>query len=114
MLCFAKLYNTLSETNNGWINTDIKEIYKISRVHVKHRNDKFLYLNDLEQLGLISFSNKNDNLNLKVNFVNKTGETALKITDFRELGYEYLNFVGKENLKGVNDAGNYSKRIATI
>ena len=65
MLCFAKLYNMLSDTNNGQVNTDIKEIYKTSRVNVKHRNDKFLYLNDLEQLGLISFSNKNDNLNLK-------------------------------------------------
>lgn len=110
MLCFAKLYNTLSETNNGWINTDIKEIYKISRVHVKHRNDKFLYLNDLEQLGLISFSNKNDNLNLKVNFVNKTGETALKITDFRELGYEYLNFVGEGKFERCKRCGKLFKK----
>lgn len=95
MLCFAKLYNMLSDTNNGWVNTDIKEIYKTSRVNVKHRNDKFLYLNDLEQLRLISFSNKNDNLNLKINFIEKSGNTILKITDFRELGYEYLNFIGE-------------------
>lgn len=85
----------LSDTNNGWVNTDIKEIYKTSRVNVKHRNDKFLYLNDLEQLGLISFSNKNDNLNLKINFIEKSGNTISKITDFRELGYEYLNFIGE-------------------
>ena len=58
MLCYAKLYNTLSDTNNGWVNTEIKEIYKVARVTVKYRNDKFLYLNDLENTGLISFSNK--------------------------------------------------------
>lgn len=95
MLCYAKLYNMISESNNNWINADIKEIYRITRVTVKYRNDKFLYLNDLEQMGLISFSNKNDNLNIKVNFVDMFGEPVLSINDFRELGYEYLNYIGK-------------------
>ncbi len=94
MLCHAKFYNLISENNNSWINTDIKEIYRSARVTVKYRNDKFLYLNDLEQIGLISFSNKNDNLNIRVNFVDIDGETVLEIGDFRELGYEYLNYIG--------------------
>lgn len=94
MLCYAKLYNTLSETNNGWINTDIKEIYRVARVSVKYRNDKFLYLNDLEETGLISFSNKNDNLNMRINFIDNDSDVVLKITDFRELGYEYQNYIG--------------------
>ena len=94
MLCYAKLYNCISENNNGWINTDIKEIYRVARVTVKHRNDKFIYLNDLEQMGLISFSNKNDNLNIRVNFVDMDGESVLDIMDFRELGYEYLKYIG--------------------
>lgn len=58
MLCYAKLYNCISENNNNWINADIKEIFRVARVSVKYRNDKFLYLNDLEKTGLISFSNK--------------------------------------------------------
>lgn len=95
MLCYAKLYNIISETNNGWVNTDIKEIYKVARVTVKYRNDKYLYLNDLEQMHLISFSNKNDNLNLKVNFIDNESDVVLKITDFRELGYEYMNYIGE-------------------
>ena len=97
MLCYAKLYNKISENNNGWINTDIKEIYRVSRVTVKHREDKFLFLNDLERDGLISFSKKNDNLNIKVNFVDSESldDVAMIIEDFRELGYEYLNFIGE-------------------
>lgn len=95
MLCYAKLYNCISENNNGWINTDIREIYRVARVTVKYKNDKFLYLNDLEQMGLISFSSKNDNLNIRVNFVGMDGETIINIDDFRELGYEYLNYIGK-------------------
>lgn len=93
MLCYAKLYNTLSENNNGWVNTGIQELYRVARVTVKYRKDKFLYLNDLEKKRLISFSNKNDNLNLKINFLDMDGESVLEITDFRELGYEYLNYI---------------------
>lgn len=94
MLCYAKLYNTISENNNGWVNTEIQELYRIARVTVKYRKDKFLFLNDIEGTGLISFSNKNDNLNLKVNFFDMDGESVLEISDFRELGYEYLNYIG--------------------
>lgn len=95
MLCYAKLYNCISENNNGWINADIKEIFRVARVSVKHRNDKFLYLNDLEKTGLISFSNKNDNLNIRVNFIDMNESSVLDIDDFRELGYEYLKYIGR-------------------
>lgn len=105
MLCYAKLYNTLSNTNNGWVNTEIKEIYKVARVTVKYRNDKFLYLNDLENTGLISFSNKNDNLNMKVNFIDNDNEVVLKIKDFRELGYEYQNYIGDGNFIRCSECG---------
>ena len=94
MLCYAKLYNKISDKNNGWVNTDIKELFRVARVSVRYRNDKFLYLNDLETAGLISFSNKNDNLNLRVTFVDNNSDTVLRIDDFRELGYEYLNYIG--------------------
>ena len=94
MLCYAKLYNKISDKNNGWVNTDIKELFRVARVTVRYRNDKFLYLNDLETAGLISFSNKNDNLNLRITFIDDNNEAVLKIDDFRELGYEYLNYIG--------------------
>lgn len=94
MLCYAKLYAATSEHNIGWVNTSVPELFKTARVTVKHRNDKFLYLNDLEQSGLISFANTNDNLNLKVNFIDLHGENVLKIDDFRELGYEYQKYTG--------------------
>lgn len=97
MLCYAKLHNIISENNNGWVNADIREIYRIARVTVKYKNDKFLYLNDIEKTGLISFSSKNDNLNLRVNFVNMESESVLDVCDFRELGYEYLNYIGEGN-----------------
>lgn len=97
MLCFAKLYNITSPNNNNWVNADIKEIFKTARVIVKHREDKFLLLNDLESNGYISFSSKNDNLNMKINFIDNINESILYIIDFRELGYEYLNYIKDGN-----------------
>lgn len=97
MLCFAKFHNSLSDTNNSWVCETIKDVFKVARVNVKYRNDKFLYLNDLERTGLISYANSNASQNIRVNFVNDEGEVVLKISDFRELGYEYLNYIGEGN-----------------
>lgn len=106
MLCFAKLYNALSENNNGWVNIRIPEIFRIARVTVKYKKDKFLFLNDIEKSGLISFSNKNDNLNLKINFVgNDLDKSVITISDFRELGYEYLNYIGDGNFIRCSECG---------
>lgn len=113
MLCYAKLYNLISENNNGWINADIKEIFRVARVSVKHRNDKFLYLNDLERTGLISFSSKNDNLNIKVNFVDIGNEHVLDVDDFRELGYEYLNYIENEKFIRCTECNRLVKKKST-
>lgn len=116
MLCHTKLYNMVSENNNGWVNTDIPEIFRLARVVVKHRNDKFLYLNDIENnkllgdTGLISFSNKNDNLNMKINFIDNDNESILFISDFRELGYEYMNFYGMAKFKKCIRCGKIIKK----
>lgn len=106
MLCFAKLYNTISENNNGWVNIGIPEIFRIARVTVKYKKDKFLYLNDIERSGLISFSSKNDNLNLKINFVSDDlDKDVMSISDFRELGYEYLNYIGEGKFIRCSECG---------
>lgn len=110
MLCYAKLYNHLSETNNSWVNTDIRELYKIARVTVKYRNDKFLYLNDLEATGLISFSNKNDNLNMKINFVDQFTDYVLKVDDFRELGYIYQQYTNNGSFTNCKECGRLIKK----
>lgn len=100
MLCHAKLFNLLSQKNNGWVNTPVTDIFRLARVTVRCRKDKFLILNDLaheredNQPPLLSFSVKNDNINSKINFITPDSKTVLSVKDFRELGYEYMNFTG--------------------
>lgn len=98
LLCHAKLYDAVSGTNNAWANVRIPDLFRLARVSVRHRDDKFLYLNDIEtnpvlgEEALISFSHKNDNLNIRVNFISTKDTPVLKISDLREPGYEYMNF----------------------
>lgn len=111
LLCHAKLYDAVSGTNNGWANLRIPNLFRLARVSVRHRDDKFLYLNDIETnpvLGveaLISFSNKNDNLNIRVNFISTKGTPVLKISDLREPGYEYMNFRKEGNFIRCSKCG---------
>ena len=109
LLCYTKLHNLVNENNNNWSNCKIPELFKISRVNVKYKNDKMFMLNDIKnkllfdtidnkgnniKIPLISFSKKNDNKNIKLNFIDTSNKYVLLISDFRELGYEYLLYKG--------------------
>jgi DNA-directed RNA polymerase subunit RPC12/RpoP len=118
MLCHAKLYNISSDSNNGWINTKIPEIFKTARINVKYKNDKMLLVykllntNILETVDdgviiytpLISISKKNTNTNIQLLFIDDGDDYVLNISDFRELGYEYLLYLG-ENYSRCADCG---------
>ena len=110
LLCHAKAYNLTSDKNDGWINTEIPEIYRLANVTVKHRDDKYLYLNALLRKGYISHPKRSDNTNLRVNFIDMEGEPVLKITELRDLGYQYLQFLGKENLIRCAKCGRLVKK----
>lgn len=98
LLCYAKLHDSVSSTNNGWTNISIPDLFKEARVTVKYKNDKYLILNDLFQHGYISYSKKNENLNMQINYNifddcnSDDNDDDLIIDDFRELGYCYMNY----------------------
>lgn len=110
MLCYAKVHNLSNEKNNGWVNCKIPELFKTSRINVKYKDDKMFMLNGIRnillldsigengeiiKLPLIAFSKKNDNKNIKLNFIDTSDDYILYISDFRELGYEYLLYLGE-------------------
>ena len=48
----------------------------------------------LRDNGLIQFSKRIDNTNVRVCFQDEDSETALDVTDFRNLGFQYLMYHG--------------------
>lgn len=99
MLCIAKLNNIKNPNNNGWVNTDTKELFDYARItcRVAKRDD---YIGQLWEMGLLEFPKRIDNLNVRVTFINdEDTNEAMFISDFRELGYEYLLHNGENFIR---------------
>lgn len=111
MLCLAKFYNLKNPKNNGWVNTDSKEIYKYARISCK-AIEREIKIGKLRNMGLIELPKKNGNLNRRVTFINDDDDEELFISDFRELGYEYLLYKGGNFIRcaecGILTRGNKS------
>ena len=98
LLCLAKLGNQKSSKNNNWVNIDDKTIFKLARIHctIPERDYK---LHELYKLGLVEFPRNLENLSVRLKFVNNESENKLFISDFRELGREYLKYCGENYIR---------------
>ena len=111
ILCLAKFGIARNPQNNGWVNTDSKEIFKMARVSCKAK-ERELYIGDLCDRGLLELPKRNDNVSLRVTFIDD-GDEELFISDFRELGYEYLKYNGENFIRcaecGILTRGNKNR-----
>ena len=46
----------------------------------------------LYKMGLLEFAERNDNLSVRVTFIDEASNEVLFVSDFRELGLEYMNY----------------------
>ena len=97
ILCLAKFGIARNPQSNGWVNTDSKEIFKMARVSCKAK-ERELYIGDLCDRGLLELPKRNDNVSLRVTFIDD-GDEELFVSDFRELGYEYLKYKGENFIR---------------
>lgn len=97
-LCIAKFNNLKNVGNNNWVNSDTSEVFKLARISCTLFGQD-VKLNELYERGLIDFPKKNGNLNYRVTFVDNDGDEEIFISDFRELGYEYLNYIGESFIR---------------
>lgn len=93
LLCAAKYWNAVRATNNSWVNTPDKEIMKMANICPTVEKQCELY-RSLRDDGLLQFSKRVDNLNVRVTFVMDDSPVVLRITDTRNLGYQYSAYCG--------------------
>ena len=98
LLCLAKYRDILNKKNNSWVNYDFKEIFTLARISCP-ATERPLYINKLYNLGMLSFSKKVDNTSVRVNYICDASDFALFVSDFRELGYEYLKYQGENYIR---------------
>lgn len=97
-LCIAKLNNLRNPRNNGWINTEDREVFKLARISGTAM-ERRIRLGRLFRLGLLENSKRIDNLSYRVIFIDDDSPVKLYISDFRELGYEYMLYKGGNFLR---------------
>lgn len=93
LLCIAKFRRASSETQSMWVNCPDSEIMKMANINTSISRQCTMYAK-LRELGMVRFSKRVDNTNVEVLFA-QDGEPALFISDFRNLGYQYMMYHGE-------------------
>lgn len=93
LICLAKFMNASNPRNNNWVNKQDSEIFSLANSKVPFR-EQALMIRELNQMDLIRFSNKVDNTNINVTCLDYDSPVVIHITDFRNLGYQYMRYLG--------------------
>lgn len=93
LLCIAKFMRSVSENTNYWVNTPDNEIMKMANISTSIKRQSSMF-GQLKDEGMIRFSKQIDNLSVQVLFVEE-GDVVLRVTDFRNLGYQYMKYHGE-------------------
>lgn len=98
LLCIAKINNQKREYNNNWVNTSLEDIFKSANLS-GNMDSKLDKLGDLIRSGFTEFAKRIDNLNLKVLFIDEESEKKYLVSDFRNIGNEYLYLTGENYIR---------------
>ena len=92
LLCVSKYWDLASPKNNHWVNSPDKEIMQMANINTSIKRQSLMFA-QLRDAGFIRFSKKVDNLNVQVCFM-ENGDFEIKVTDFRNLGFQYMKHYG--------------------
>lgn len=98
MLCLAKYGNAVHPHNNGWVNRKDNEVFSLANITATNKRQS-LMINDLWSMGLIGYSRAVDNININVKIIDEDSPGAMLITDFRNLGNQYLRYCGEQYIE---------------
>lgn len=103
LLCLAKYWDIANGTDTHWVNNKYSDIMRMANINTSVKRQSMMY-HTLNELGLIEFSRIVDNTNVRVAFVSD-GESELGISDFRNLGYQYMMHNGDTNYYKCQNCG---------
>lgn len=89
LLCLAKYCNAVRNNQSNWVNTPDTQIMKMANINTSIKRQSMMYA-QLNEMGLIQFSKKVDNVNICVMFLDNKNDEAVFVSDFRNLGYQYM------------------------
>lgn len=90
-LCLAKLGIARNPKKNGWVSDKSQDIFKLAHVSASI-NEQNVMIGKLYKMGFLEFAERNDNLSCRVTFIDEASNEVIFVSDFRELGLEYMNY----------------------
>lgn len=93
LLCLAKYWDIINPSGNHWVNNKDSDIMRMANINTSIKRQSLMY-HSLNEIGMVQFSKKVDNTNVRVCFITP-GEIVMNISDFRNLGYQYLRYHGE-------------------
>ena len=108
-LCLAKFNILKNPKSNGWVNLSDKDVFKLAHINCTIE-DRDIKIGTLYDYGYLYISKKIESSGVQVLFIDADGEGVLHVSDFRELGYEYLLYCGENYIRcaecGILTKGN--------
>lgn len=93
LLCLAKYWDAINPACDHWVNNKDSDIMRMANINTSIKRQSVMYYH-LNEADMIQFSKRVDNTNVRVNFI-EDSDVILTITDFRNLGYQYLKYHGE-------------------
>lgn len=98
IVCLAKYCNAVRGDQSNWIFFDPNAIAPLACISFS--NDQlYSALGKLCDLGYINLSHMVSSHNIHVNIIDDSSEEALVIDDFRNIGYQYLMYMGEDYIR---------------
>lgn len=97
LLCIAKYYDTVKETNNHWVSTKDSLVMSMANIKTSMKRQCALF-RQLNEIGFLEFAKRVDNISTRICFLDEDrgdNEVVFEVTDFRNLGYQYLMYKGE-------------------
>lgn len=100
LLCIAKFKDIVSPLSNHWVKEPDREVMCMANINTSVKRQCLLF-SQLRDAGLIKFAKRVDNLSVQVLF-ESPGDEAMFVSDFRNLGYQYMKYYGGQYMECEN------------
>lgn len=94
LLCLAKYWVMRNADCDYWVCTEDREIMCMANIKTSLKRQCLMY-HELKELGFVRLPRKVDGKNVRVCFADPEGKPVIRITDFRNLGFQYLQYLGE-------------------
>lgn len=94
LICLAKLSNEITGTESCWVNHSVREIFELANAYSMTNQKRNMLIHKLYKQGLVAFSKRIDNTNIQVKCINYNSDACLQVSDYRNLGNQYLRYKG--------------------